>query len=329
MKNELAKNFHRAMAIACMLLPVAASAQSIATFPSKTIVLVIPFTSGSGSDLIARTIAPRLSARWGQAVIVDNKPGASGNLGTSYVAKSAPDGHTLLMTTDTFTMTPAIYKNMPYDPTKDFSPVVSLAEASYALAVNPRVPAKDLQSFIAYVKKNPGTRNYGSPGSGTPHHLAMEMFKSKSGLDILHVPYKGISGALTDLMGNQVQLMFGTVTSLAPYANSGKLKLLAVTGASRSPIAPEVATFREQGMDAISAGNAYYFVAVPARTPPELVARLNSDISAVMNTDDVKSELLKQGLTVKTGSSTQLTSDIKNDLLRWRKVVSDAGITAD
>ena len=300
-----------------------------AAFPARTITLVVPFTSGSGSDLIARIIAPRLSARWGQPVIVDNKPGASGNLGGSYVAKATPDGHTLLMTADSFTMAPAIYKNMPYDPVKDFAPVVQLAETSYAFAVNPGVPAKDLQSLISYVKKNPGTVNYASPGNGTPHHLAMEMFKTKSGLDILHVPYKGISGALTDLMGGQVQLMIGSVNSLVPYAASGKLRLLAVTGAARSPVVPDVATFREQGMETMDGGNAYYFVAAPARTPPELVTRLNSDISAVMNAGDVKAELMKLGMTVRTGSPAQLGDAVKNDLARWRKVVADARITAD
>ena len=303
--------------------------QPSAAFPARTITLVVPFTSGSGSDLIARIIAPRLSSRWGQSVIVDNKPGASGNLGGSFVAKAAPDGHTLLLTADSFTMAPAIYKNMPYDPVKDFAPVVQLADASYAFAVNPGVPAKDLQSLIAYVKKNPGIVNYASPGNGTPHHLAMEMFKTKSGLDILHVPYKGISGAMTDLMGGQVQLMIGSLNSLAPYAASGKLRLLAVTGAARSPLVPDVATFREQGMDTLDGGNAYYFVSAPFGTPPALVARLNSDISAVINAGDVKAELLKLGLVVRTGSPDQLAANIKNDLVRWRKVVADARITAD
>ena len=318
-----------AVAISAATLSGAVHSQPGPAFPGKTITLVVPFTPGSGSDVIARIIAPRLSARWGQSVIVDNKPGASGNLGGSYVAKAAPDGHTLLVTADSFTMAPAIYKNMPYDPVRDFAPVVQLAETSYAFAVNPGVPAKDLHSLVSYVKNNPGTVNYASPGNGTPHHLAMEMFKTKSGLDILHVPYKGISGALTDLMGGQVQLMIGSVNSLVPYATSGKLRLLAITGAARSPLVPDVATFREQGMETMDGGNAYYLVLAPSRTPPELVARLNSDISAVMNAGDVKAELLKLGMTVRTGSPAQLGTSLKNDLARWRKVVADARITAD
>ncbi len=305
------------------------SATPSLAYPSKTVTLVVPFTPGSGSDLIARILAPKLSARWGQPVIVDNKPGASGNLGHNFVAKATPDGHALLVTADSFTMAPAIYKTMPYDPANDFAAVVPLADASYAFAVNPSVPAKDLKSLVAYLKANPGKINYASPGNGTPHHLAMEMFKSQAGLDILHVPYKGISGALTDLLGGQVQLMFGSVNSLVPYAVPGKLRLLAITGATRSPLVPDVATFHEQGMDAMDGGNAYYLVLAPGRTAPALVARLNSDISAVISADDVKSELLKLGLTVRTGSSAQLATAVKSDLARWRKVVSDARITAD
>ena len=306
-----------------------AQAQTSPVFPSKTVTLVIPFTAGSGSDLISRIIAPRLSARWGQPVIVDNKPGASGNLGHSFVAKAVPDGHVLMLTADSFAMAPAIYKSMPYDPANDFAPVLSLADASYAFAVHPSLPAKDLKSLIAYLKANPGKVNYGTPGNGTPHHLSMELFKSAAGVDVVHVPYKGIAGALTDLMGGQVQLLYGTTNSLAPHVASGKVRLLAITGTARSTLVPDVATFHEQGMDAMDGGNAYYFVAAPARTSPDLVARLNTDIAAVMNASDVRAELLKQGLTVRTGTPSQVGAAIKADLVRWRKVVTDAGITAD
>lgn len=307
----------------------AVNAQPTAAFPVKTVTLVIPFTAGSGSDLIARVIGPRLSARWGQSVIVDNKPGASGNLGHNAVAKAAPDGHTLMLTADSFAMAPAIYKTMPYDPANDFAPIVSLADASYSLAVNTAVPAKDLKSLIAYLKANPGKVNYGTPGNGTPHHLSMELFKARAGVDVLHVPYKGIAGALTDLMGGQVQMLYGTTNSLVSPVNSGRVRLLAITGATRSPLVPDVATFSEQGLEGLDGGNAYYFVAAPARTAPELLSRLNADFTAVMNSADVKAELLKQGLSVRTGTPAQLGAAVKADLVRWRKVVTDAGITAD
>ena len=318
-----------ALTVAGSALSGTIHAQTSTAFPARTVTLVVPFTPGSGSDVIARIIAPKLSARWGQPVIVDNKPGASGNLGHNYVAKAVPDGHILLLTADAFTMAPAVYKNMPYDPANDFAPVVSLADASYAFAANPSVPAKDLKSLIAYIKANPGKLNYASPGNGTPHHLAMELFKLKAGVALLHVPYKGISGALTDLMGGHVHLMYGSTNSLVPYATSGKVRLLAITGAVRSPLVPDVETFHEQGMDAMDAGNAYFFVSAPAKTPPELVARLNGDISAVINARDVKVELLKLGLSVRTGTTAQLGVTVKSDLARWRKVVTDAGITAD
>ncbi len=326
---KLQKLGFAALALCAMALSSAALAQTSPTFPTRAVTLVIPFTPGSGSDLIARIIAPRLSVRWGQPVIVDNKAGASGNLGHNFVAKAAPDGHILMLTADSFTMAPAIYKTMPYDPANDFAPVVTLADASYAFAVNPTVPAKDLKSLIAYLKANPGKLNYGTPGNGTPHHLSMELFKSAAGVDILHVPYKGIAGALTDLMGGQVQLLYGTTNSLAPHVASGKVRLLAITGTARSALAPDVATFHEQGMDAMDAGDAYYFVAAPARTPPELVSRLNGDLSAVISASDVKSELLKLGLIVRTSTPAQLGTAVKSDLMRWRKVVADAGITAD
>jgi tripartite-type tricarboxylate transporter receptor subunit TctC len=312
-----------------VLIAAPAQAQPADAFPSKVVTLVVPFTPSSGSDTIARIISPRLSSKWGQPVIIDNKPGASGNIGAAQVAKARPDGHTLLMAINTFVMTPALYKSLPYDPVKDFEPVAKLAEAGFALAVNPSVPAKDMKSLFAYARNNPGKINYASPGNGTPQHLAMELLKSEMALDIVHVPYKGIAGALTDLIGGQVQMMFGSVPSLRPYAQAGQLRLLAVTGGARNALAPEVPTFREQGISVMDSVDAYYFVLAPARTPPDLVARLNRDFIAVMNQDDVKSELAKLGLSVRTSSAEQLREQLKVDLPRWKAVVTKAGITAD
>lgn len=317
-----------------LMAPLAALAQAQTAAesfaPTRPVTLVVPFTPSSGSDIIARIVGPKLSARWGQPVIVENKPGASSSIGTNTVAKAAPDGHTLLMAVDTFTMAPAVLKSVPYDPLKDFTPVAKLADASYAFAVNPDVPAKDMKALLDYIKANPGKLNYASPGSGTPHHLTMELLKARLGLDILHVPYKGISGALTELMGGQVQVMYGTVSSMKPFAESGKLRLLGVTGAARNPLAPDVPTFREQGMENLDSGSAYYFVLAPAATPPDVLARLNRDFTAVMNTDQVKAELAAQGMIVNTDETpAQLSSRIASDLARWRKVAADSRITAD
>ena len=317
------------VAVMSAVAPGAVRAQSANAFPTKVVTLVVPYTANSGSDIIARVLAPRLAARWGQPVIVDNKPGASGNLGTNQVAKAPPDGHTLLMMINSITMTPSLYKSTPYDLVADFAPVAKLAEASFTLAVNPSVPAKDMPSLIAYIKKNGGKVSYASPGNGTPQHLGMELLKSRYELDMLHVPYKGIAGALTDLMGGQVQLMFGSVHSMLPSAQSGRVRLLAVTGAARNPLAPEVPTFREQSIEVLESVDAWYGVMAPAHTPPELVARLHRDFIAVVGMEDVKVELAKLGLSVRTSSPEQLATLVKTDLLRWRKVIKDAGITAE
>lgn len=306
-----------------------ANAQTAVSFPSKTVTLVVPFTASSGSDIIARIIAPKLAARWGQAVVVDNKPGASGNLGARQVASAAPDGHTLLMAINSFAMTPAVYKSMPFDPVADFTPVVKLAEAGFTFAVNSNIPARDMPALIAYLKKNEGMVNYATPGNGTPQHLAMELFKSHAGVNVLHVPYKGIQGALTDLMGGQTQLMFATVHSMRPAVESGKVRMLAVTGQARNPQAADIPTFKEQGIDYMDSVDAWYAVLAPARMPPPLVAQLNKDFIEVMNSADVKEALSKQGLVVKTSSSAQLETTIKSDLMRWKKVVTDANISAD
>ena len=318
-----------AVSITACIAPGANAAEGVATFPTKLVTLVVPFTATSGSDIIARILAPKLSARWGQPVIVENKPGASGNIGAQRVATAAPDGYTLLMAINSFTMTPAVYKNMPFDASADFAPVAKLAEAGYTLAVNPAVPAKDMTSLIAYIKKSGGKVNYATPGNGTPQHLAMEMFKLQYGLDVLHVPYKGIQGAVTDLLGGEVQMMFSTVHSMRSFAQAGKVRMLAVTGATRNPLAPDVPTFREQGVTVMDNVDAWYAVMAPARTPPDLLERLNKDFVAVMNMPDVKAQLDKLGLSVHTSTPAQLGALVKSDLVRWKKVVTDAKITAN
>lgn len=312
-----------------IVLPAGQASAQTAAFPTKAVTLVVPFTPSSGSDIIARIIAPKLAARWGQAVVIDNKPGASGNLGARQVASAAPDGHTLLMAINSFTMTPAVYKTKPYDAVTEFTPVAKLAEAGFAFGVNTDVPVKDMTSLVAYLKKNEGKTNYATPGNGTPQHLSMEFFKTGTGVDVLHVPYKGIQGALTDLMGGQVQMMFATVHSMRPAVESGKVRMLAVTGNARNPLVPDIPTFREQGINFMDSMDAWYAVLAPARTPADVVNRLNRDFIEVMNSDDVKAALGKQGLSVQTGTPAQLDALIKSDLARWKKVVTDARISAD
>ncbi len=318
---------HDAVALILGLFCAAASAQ---TFPSRPVTLVVPFSPGTGIDILARAIAPGLSERWKQPVVVENKPGASGNIGTDFVAKSPADGHTLMVTVNTYTITPALFKNLPYDPVADLAPVSRIALATYTFAVNPNVfPAKTMQEAIALIRASPGKYNFASPGSGTPHHVGMELIKQRLGLDVVHVPYKGFAGAMTDLVGGQVHMMFTLIHSSIPHVRSGRLRALAVTGAQRSPQYPGAPTFREQGSDFMDDVDAWYAVMAPGRTPSELIARLNADINAVMGLADVRDHLVKQGMIPVTSTSDELAALIKSDLARWAKVVADANIKVD
>jgi tripartite-type tricarboxylate transporter receptor subunit TctC len=318
------------MRILALFLAFACTPAFAQSFPSRTVVLVVPFTTGTGIDILARVIGPKLSERWKQPVVVENKPGASGNIGTDYVAKSAPDGHTLMVTVNTYTITPALFKNLPYDPVADLAPVSKIAVATYTFAVNPKVfPASNMKEAIALIKANPGKYYFASPGNGTPHHVGMELIKQRLGLDVTHVPYKGFSGAMTDLVGGQVQMMFTLIHSSIPYVRSGQIRALAVTGARRSPQYPEAPTFREQGIDFMDDVDAWYAVMAPGKSSPELVARLNRDVNAVMGLPDVKEQLVRQGLIPSTSTPEELSALIKSDLARWSKVVNDAKIKLD
>jgi len=318
------------MRIVAALLVFICTGASAQSFPARTVVLVVPFTPATGIDILARAIAPKLAERWKQPVVVDNKPGASGNIGTDFVAKAAPDGYTLMVTVNTYTITPALFKNLPYDPVEDLAPVGKIALATYTFAVNPSVfPASDMKQAVALIRANPGKYFFASPGSGTPHHVGMELIKQRLGLEVTHVPYKGFAGAMTDLVGGQVQMMFTLIHSSIPYVRAGKLRALAVTGAERSTQYPEAPTFREQGIDFMDDVDAWYAVMAPGKTPAALVARLNADVNAVMALPDVREQLLRQGLIPVTSTPGELAGLIKADLARWGKVVKDANIKVD
>jgi len=315
------------VALVLVLFSELAAAQ---TFPSRPVTLVVPFTTGTGIDILARVIGPRLSERWKEPVVVENKPGASGNIGADAVAKAAPDGYTLMVTVNTYTITPALFKDMPYNAATDLAPISKIAVATYTFAVNPAVfPANNMQEAIALIRANPGKYYFASPGNGTPHHVGMELIKQRLGLDVTHVPYKGFAGAMTDLVGGQVQMMFTLIHSSIPYVRAGKIRALAVTGAKRSPQFPEAPTFREQGIDFMDDVDAWYAVMAPGKTSPALVARLNADVNAVMGIPEVRENLIKQGLIPSTSTPGELAALIKADLARWAKVVADAKIKLD
>ena len=321
----------RFLLVACLfgLCAQPASAQSAAPFPTRVVTLVVPFTAGSGSDILARMLGPLLAERWGRPVVVDNRAGASGNIGADFVAKAAPDGHTLLMAINTMTMAASLYRNLPFDPLADFDPVGRLAIGGYILVAHPGVAATDLRSFVALAQAAPGRANYASPGVGTPHHLAMELFKLRGAFDVVHVPYKGLAGAVTDLLGGQVQVMFASVHSVLPHVQAARLRPLAITGEQRSALLPGLATFREQGFDYMDSIDSWYAVIAPARTPAALVARLNADFSAVIGTATMREQLKGQGLVVATNTSEAMKSLLRDDLARWARVVSEARISAD
>jgi len=317
-----------------MLLALAAAAFSFGAmaqpFPSRPVTLVVPFSPGTGIDILARVIAPKLSEKWGEAVVVENKAGASGNIGTDFVAKAPADGYTLMVTVNTFTITPSLIRNTPYDIERDFSPISEIAVATYCFDVNPKVfPAGNMKEAIDLIRRNPGKYFFASPGNGTPHHVGMELMKLRLGLNVTHVPYKGFAGAMQDLIGGQVHMMFTLVHSSIPHARAGRIRILGVTGKERSPQFPEAPTFREQGIDFMEDVDAWYAVIGPAKLAPELLAKLNADVNEVMALPDVKENLLKQGLIPTTSTPERLAALIRSDRERWAKVISEAKITVD
>ncbi len=299
------------------------------TYPSRPIRVVVPFTPGTGIDIIARTVGPRLNQRWGQPIIVDNRPGASGNLGADIVAKAQPDGHTLMVTVNTFTMTPALFKNLPYDPVNDFTPIGKAATGSLALVVNATAwPVKSLKDLTATVRAQPGKFSYSSPGNGTPQHLAVEILKQRLAVDILHVPHKGAAGALTDLLGGQVQLAVLPVHTALPHAKAGRLNVIAVSGENRSVLAPDSPSFAEAGLKNLDI-DLYFWFAGPVGIPKDIVGKLNEELAAALAAADVRDALLRQGLVPASGAPADIAAQIKQDVVRWKTFISAAKITAD
>ena len=315
---------NRFLALALALVAFDVAAQS---YPSRPITLVVPYTPGTGIDIIARTVAPRLTERWKEPVIVDNKPGASGNIGAAIVAKAPPDGYTMMVTVNTFTITPALYKSIPYDPVKDFAPVGRVANGNVALVTNPAVlPVKNLEELKAAARTR--KLNYSSPGNGTPQHLAVELLKQRLGIDILHVPYKGAAQALTDLLGGQVQLAVLPVHTALPHARAGKLTVIAVSGERRSVLAPDSPSFAELGLANLDI-DLYFWIAGPAGLPPEIVQKWNQEIASILSAPAVRETLMKQGMVPAPGSPDEISAQIRNDIERWSKFIRETGITAD
>ncbi len=322
-----------ALILALFLAAVAALAGSGAAaqerYPSRPIRIIVPFTPGTGIDILARTLGQKLGDDWKIGVVVDNRPGASGNIGTELVAKSPPDGYTLLMTASTIVLNRSLFKSIPYDPVKDFAPVAPLAIGQLALVTNPQVNARTVKEFIAFAKANPGKLFYGSPGNGTPHHLAMELFKSATGIDVAHIPYKGTAGAVQDLLGGRIGVMFLPVHVAEPLVKAGKLNMLAAGGTRRASATPNVPSLAEAAGVRDIDTDIWYALYAPAQTPREILAKLNGELNALLKNTELADALMKQGLQPTGGTPSELEQLTRTDLERWAKVVRDANIQPD
>jgi tripartite-type tricarboxylate transporter receptor subunit TctC len=314
-----------AFTLLCLAAPLMASAQ---TWPAQTIKIIVPFTAGTGMDTIARAVSPKLGERLGQPVIVQNMAGASGNIGADVVAKANADGYTVLMGANTMLMASQLYKNVPFNPVKDFAPVSMAAWGTLMLVANPKTGIKTLPELQARAKAQPGAINYGSPGVGTPHHMAMELFKSKTGLFMLHVPYRGTAGYTQDLLSGELMIGFLPVHIAQGFVNAGKLTALAVGSPKRHPVAPTVATFDELGVKGVDVDLWYAFF-LPAKAPSAVISRLNTEIAAILKLPEVRDLLGRAGMDAAASSPEELTTLVSKDYPRWGEVIKRNSITAE
>jgi tripartite-type tricarboxylate transporter receptor subunit TctC len=319
---------HRRLVVATLLAAaaLACSAETLAQgFPSKAITIVIPATPGGAIDLTARVVAPKLTDAWGKPVVVENKAGATGIIGTEFIAKAVPDGHTLVLVASSHAINPSMFKKLPYDTVKSFEPVVLTHVLPLMLVVHPSVPAKNVPELIAYGKANPGKLTFASSGPGGAPHMSGELFKSMSGIDMLHVPYKGSTAAHSDLLGGRVLVMFDTVTAINPHVKSGALRALAVTTAKRSAAAPDVPTMAEAGIKGYETST-WGGILAPAGTPKDVVAKLNVEINKALAMPDVRQRMLDAGIEPAGGTPQQFAAFIQSEMVKWGKVAKLAGI---
>lgn len=294
-------------------------------YPGKTVRLIVPFAAGGSTDVIARVLAPKLSEAWGQQVIVDNRPGGNTTIGTDIVAKSAPDGHTLLVTPAPFTVVPSVMTKLPYDPAKDFEPITLINTTPMGLVVHPGVPAKNLKELIALAKTRPGQMNFGSSGSGGVPHLSGELLNTMAGLKIIHVPYKGNAPALADLVGGHVDMAFNGLTSVMPFIKSGRLRVLGVTSIGRTAALPEVPTFDEQGLKGFQAV-AWNGLSAPARTPKEAIARIQETSARIVKSPELAEQLKRDGSDPVGSTTAEFVAHLRDEVVKWKKVLDRAGI---
>jgi tripartite-type tricarboxylate transporter receptor subunit TctC len=313
-----------ALAVGVAWLP--AQAQS---YPSKPIRYVVPYPPGGTTDIISRLIAQKLTESFGQPVIVENKAGAGGVVGTDSVAKAIPDGYTILMgSAGPLTINPSLLKNIPYDPIRDFAPITTVAVVPSMLVVNPSVPANSVQDLIALAKARPGRLSFASTGNGGAPHLGGELFKLATNTDILHVPYKGSSPAVNDLLGGQISMMFEQIPAVLPHVKSGKLRALGVGGARRSPALPDTPTISEAGVPGFAVST-WFGVLAPGGTPAPIVSKLNAEIVRILNAPEMREKLTALGAELETSTPEQFAAMIKAEIDKWAQVIRKSGVKAD
>jgi tripartite-type tricarboxylate transporter receptor subunit TctC len=315
----------RAFLALLALLPALAVAQA---YPTKPVRIVVPFAAGGPADIYARAVGEKLQAALGQSFVVENKPGGGAVIGTTEVAKSAPDGHTLLMMSNTHTVNESLLKDKPYQLLRDLVPVAPVNYSDLVMVVHPSVPAQSLAEFLALAKARPGGLNYASSGPGTPYHMAGELFKSMAGVDIVHVPYKGSSGARTDILGGQVQMMFDAITTMAPHVQAGKLRALGTSGKARSPVLPNVPTVSQAGVPGYEAV-IWLGIMAPAGTPKPIVDRLNAEITKATSAPELRDAWAKQGASAMSMSSDEFARFMREDIEKWARIVRTSGAKPD
>lgn len=317
------------LSLSATLSVIPPSGAAAEAYPTKPVRLVVPFPAGGPTDGMARIIGQKLTEKWGQQVVVDNRGGAGGAIAAENAAKSAPDGYTLFFgTTGTQTINPSLYSKLSYDPVKDFAPISVVATTANMLVVHPSLPVKSVKELIEYAKANPGKLSFGSAGNGSSNHLSGELFKTMAGVDMVHVPYKGGAAALTDLLGGLLSLMFDVISTAMPHVRTGKIRALGVTSPKRSAIAPDLPTIAESGLPGFEVV-IWYGVLAPAGTPNAIVSKINSDLVTILQAPDAKERLASLGAEPAGTTPTEFAELMKTDTAKWSKVVKASGARVD
>ncbi|MPZ42774.1 MAG: tripartite tricarboxylate transporter substrate binding protein [Betaproteobacteria bacterium] len=306
----------------------AATPTQTQNYPARPTRLIIPYPPGGPRDIQARLLGPRLSEVWGQSLVIDNRAGASGIIGTALAAKAQPDGYTLVMISSGFATAPSLYAKVPFDPLRDFTAVAPLTSGPGLLIVNDALPVRSVKELIAYAHAHPGQLNYGSAGNGVPSHLSVELFKMMTGTSLTHVPYKGMAPAINDLLGGQIQVSLPTIPAALPHVQAGRVRALGVSGVKRSPAAPQVPAIAEAGIPGYVSTN-WYGIVAPAGTPSAIVSKLNGEITRTLTLPEVRTKLLAVGMEVQTGSPTAFEAFLAAEVAKWAKVVKATGVRLD